>query len=63
MKPMSAAQPAAPPETQDPNPPVESAAAAPENILEPTPNTNRAPQEILEWGDDRNFDQHWGINE
>ena len=63
MKPMSAAQPAAPPETQDPNLPVQSAAPASQNILEPTPNTTRAPQEIPEWDDDRNYDKHRGINE
>jgi hypothetical protein len=63
MSKASAAQPGAPPETQDPNPPDESAAAAPDNILEPTPNPTRAPPEILEWGDDSFYAQHWGINE
>jgi hypothetical protein len=58
-----AAQPAAPPETQDPNLPVQSAAPASQNILELPTTTTQAPQEIPEWGDDRNYDQHWGINE
>ena len=59
----SVRQPIAPSETQDPNPPVESVTLALENIPEPASTTTRVPHEILQWGDDRYYAQHWGINE
>ncbi|MGD0258527.1 MAG: hypothetical protein ABSD29_01740 [Verrucomicrobiota bacterium] len=63
MKRKFAPQPVAPPETQEPNPPVESVALASESNPEPAPTTTQAPPEILERGDDRYYALHWGINE
>lgn len=55
--------PIAPTETQEPNPPVEAVTLAPEDLLEPAPPTTQAPHEIRAWVEDRNYAQHWGINE
>jgi hypothetical protein len=56
-------QPSTSPQAPEPNLPVDSVILAPEDLLEPAPPTTAAPPEIIEWDEDRNYAQHWGINE
>ena len=51
-----------PPEGGDSNLPVEAADSAPEIIQAASPAI-QMPQEVPEWGDDRHYAQHWGLNE
>jgi hypothetical protein len=63
MNQTSTTQPVAPAEPDAANRSVESANLASKDILEPAAAITRAPGEIPEWGDDRYYARHWGINE
>ena len=63
MKHKSAPQLISPQATQDPNLPAEPVTLAPEDVLEPAPSATRPPSKIIERSDDRNYAEHWGINE
>ena len=63
MKRKFSPQPVAPPETREPNRPVEPVALAPETIPELTPRTTQVPDESFEERGDSYYSQHWGINE
>ena len=63
MNQTSSPQPIVPPEAEGPHLPVELFSQAPDSMREAVPTPTRAPQKIPEWSDDRNYAQHWGINE
>jgi hypothetical protein len=53
----------APPKAEHPTLPLEPVALAPNDMSDPAPTTPRAPEEILDWGEERFSVRHWGINE
>ena len=63
MKLLSAPQPVAAPETEEPKLPVDSIALASENPRDRASTAPPAPDELPERNDDRYYTDHWGINE